>query len=302
MVEVVINKQGCYDISAAEYHADPVEAISLSSGLVKVLVDQSPAHARLAHPRLNPNFRHANKREFDIGHAFHALFLEGEDAATIIQADNYRTKAAQEARDAAYATGKIPLLPHDFNDVQRMAEAARRQLAAHEDSPNAFSDGKSEQTLIWQERGVWCRARLDWKPNSRRVYTDLKSTSVSANPEQWIRTQLFGMGGDIQAAFYCRGIRKVLGIKAPVFQFCVVETEPPYAMSIIAVGEAVMTLADKKIDHALDIWAECLANDTWPAYPNRTAWAELPPYMAAKFEERQEREKSARPIEEFLNA
>lgn len=289
---------GCYDIPQAEYLSDPCETPSLSSGITKTLLDRSPAHAWLEHPKLNPNYEPTHKAEFDIGTAFHDLFLEGWDRAEVIEADNWRTKDAQIQRDQARAAGKIPLLRKHYENVQAMVLCANEQLLKHEDAASAFKDGRSEQTLIWEEDGIKCRARLDWKPDKGRIFTDLKTTNVSANPDSWIRTQLFGTGCDIQAAFYCRGIRAVLGITNPVFQFCVVETEPPYALSVIAVGEAVMDLANKKIDHAMRVWSECLATDKWPAYPNRTAWADLPSYLLNRWEERTLADESRERIEE----
>jgi hypothetical protein len=262
-------------MTAADYHAGVgMPAPMLSASIIKVLLDQSPAHARLAHTQLNPEYVAEEAAKFDVGTAVHDIFLEGVDKMEVIEAENWRTKAAKEARDIAYLAGKIPLLKHQVADVMAMSIAIEQQMAEHQETPFAFTDGKPQQTLIWQEGGVWCKAMLDWKPNASAIFTDLKTTGVSANPEHWIRGPFFGTGCDIQAAFYLRGIRKVLGIKHPVFQFCVVETTPPYAMSIVAVGEAVLTLANKKIDMALSQWAECLATDTWCAYPNRTAWAE----------------------------
>lgn len=293
---------GCYDMPQAEYLADPCEVPSLSNSIIKTLLDWSPAHAWREHPKLNPDYRPEHKTEFDIGTAFHDLFLEGWDRVEVIDAADWRKNETKQKRDEARAVGLIPLLKADYENVKAMILTANEALLKHEDAALAFKDGQSEQTLIWNEDGVKCRARLDWKPDNGRVFTDLKTTNVSANPDRWIRTQLFGTGCDIQAAWYCRGIRAVLGIANPVFQFCVVETEPPYALSVIAVGEAVMDLANKKIDHALKIWAECLASDLWPAYPNRTHWADLPSYLIQRWEDRQVSDDSRRSIEEYLGA
>jgi len=289
---------GCYDIPQAEYLADPCDDPSLSSGIIKTLLNASPAHAWREHPKLNPNYAATHKAEFDIGIAFHDLFLEGWDRAEVIAADSYRTNEAQLARQAAYAAGKVPLLTKHYDAVQAMAKAATAQLATHDEASRIFKDGQSEQTLIWDEDGVKARARLDWKPDRAALFGDLKSTGVSANPDVWISRQLFATGCDIQAAWYCRGIRATLGIDRPQFRFVVVETEPPYALSVIAVGEAVMDLANKKIDQALRIWSECLALDLWPAYPNQTAWADLPPWLATRWEESRIANESRETIEE----
>ena len=51
------------DISAEAYHADPAPEPSLSSSVAKILVNLSPAHARIAHPRLNPDYRPRSRAE-----------------------------------------------------------------------------------------------------------------------------------------------------------------------------------------------------------------------------------------------
>jgi hypothetical protein len=293
--------EGCHKLTAADYHAGKdMPAPMLSASIIKILLDQSPAHARLAHAQLNPDLAEENEQKFDIGTAVHDLFLEGVDQMEVIEAENWRTKAAREARDTAYAAGKIPLLKHQVGAIAEIALAIENQLADHGDARDAFSNGEPQQTLVWQENGVWCKAMLDWLPRGSSVFTDLKTTSVSANPEAWVRGPFFSTGCDIQAAFYLRGIRKVLQVRNPVFQFCVVETTPPNALSIVAAGEAVLTLADKKIDHALAVWKRCLETDQWPAYPSRTAWAELPSHLLSRWEEREEREQSRQDIERYL--
>jgi hypothetical protein len=50
-----ISRPGIYlDVAANDYHADPCPAPSFTQSIAKVLLEKSPAHARLAHPRLCP--------------------------------------------------------------------------------------------------------------------------------------------------------------------------------------------------------------------------------------------------------
>src|SRR5258708_2254328 len=55
-----ITAPGIYDLDDDDYHQDPAPEPSLSSSIVKLLDQQTPAHAYAAHPRLNPQF--AEKR------------------------------------------------------------------------------------------------------------------------------------------------------------------------------------------------------------------------------------------------
>jgi len=289
----VIDAPGIYEMPAAVYHGDPCPEPSLSSSIAKLLCMSSPAHARHAHPRLNVEAVEEEAEHFDIGTAAHAVLLEGVHAVEVIDAPDWRTKAAREARDAARAAGKTPLLAHVWADVQAMVAAARDQLCRHSDGgAEMFTAGQPERTAIWQEEGIWCRARLDWlRPVAVNRFTppwaidDYKSTSRSANPDDWTRT-LFSAGVDVQVAWYLRGVKAVTGQDA-TFRFAVQETYPPYALSVIALGPEALTIAEKKCIYALDAWRACLADGVWPTYARRTCYAALPAWHEAWWLERE---------------
>lgn len=277
-------------ITAEEYHQDPCEQPSLSASIAHILCSSSPAHARMAHPRLNPDYRSREAAHFDLGTAAHALLLEGREAVEVVDADDWRTKAAKEARDEARAAGRVPLLAAQWDEVQAMVDAAAAQLVEMIAEP-LFVAGKPEQPIAWQEDGVYCRSLIDWLHDDYRTIDDYKTTSRSANPEQWTRS-LFSFGGDIQAAFYRRGIRAVTGVE-PEFRFVVQETYPPYALSVIGVGPDVLLMADRKIDYALAVWKRCLEDDHWPGYPQRVCYAELPAWEEYRWLDREAREEAA---------
>ena len=296
-------EQGVHDIPAAIYHRDFLldgtyltPEPSLSSSIAKILNARSPRHAWMAHPRLNPDHVDENKVEYDIGTAGHGLLLEGESGVVVVDADSYRTKAAREARDAAYAAGKTPLLPHQLVDVQAMVAAARVQLAAH-DVGDVFRDGKPEQTLIWrEENGVWCRARLDWLPRDHgsrpQIFYDYKTTTNS-HPETWQR-RAFDLSYDLQAAFYLRGIREALGIERAEFRFIVQEQTPPYALSVVALTPAAIALGEAKVHRAIMTWQACLRDDRWPGYPADVAYVDAPPWEQMRFEAAKARDQMLR--------
>lgn len=284
---------GIHQISADVYHADPGAQPSLSASIAHTLLARSPQHAWWEHPRLNPMRRPRASGTLDNGTAAHALLFEAQKPV-IVDADDWRTKAAREARDEARAAGKVALLAKDAVVVQAMCDAIRRQLDQLECDPRPFTAGKPEQSLIWQEpNGVTCRARLDWLRDDRTAIDDLKTTTT-ASPREWTRRRLWEDGKDIQAAFYLRGLRALTGSDA-VWRFVVVENRPPYALSVIGLAPDALALANAKVETAIQTWARCLETDEWPAWPTQVCYAELPPWEEARWLEQQVLEEMGAP-------
>lgn len=280
---------GIFGLTADHYHADPCAVPSLSASIAKLLCSQSPLHAWNAHPRLNPDYAPVQVEKFELGQAAHEVLLVGESTVDVIDAADWRTKDARDRRDASRAAGRIPMLEAQWAETQMMVAAAREQLAALDVDPIPFTDGKPEQTIVWEDDGgVVCRAMVDWLHDGGGFISDLKTTSRSANPDEWARS-IFSMGYDVQVAAYTRAVERTLGV-TPEFRFVVVETAPPYALSVIGLGPAALTIAEKKWRYAVDVWRRCLAREEWPGYPTQVAYAELPAYEEARWLERELRE------------
>lgn len=265
-----VEKAGIYEMTMAEYQADPAPAPSFSSGIAHRILTQSPLHAWHTHPRLNPNYEREESSTFDIGSCAHALLFEGEEAMTVVTAPDWRTKAAQEARHAARAANKIPVLARQMDECRAMALQARSAAAKLQDMTIDFAAGMSERVLIWQESNVWCRARPDWMKADRSVILDYKTTSGSAEPNAWIRNQMVPLGYDIQAIHYRRGN----DVRNAQWVFLVQENYPPYACSFVSLSPAMIEIATRKWQHALKLWEHCLTNDSWKSYPRAIAYAE----------------------------
>jgi hypothetical protein len=286
---------GIFDGKADGYHADQHgDNITLSSSIANLLINRSPLHAWTAHPRLNPNWEPEVDDKFDIGTAVHALLLQGLNVMEVLAYPDFKSNAAKESRDAARANGRIPILTKHAKLVEEMCNAVAPQLATFDVDPTPLTGGKPEQTMVWQDAqtGVWCRARIDWLHDDLSAIDDLKTTTRSAHPEAFAKN-LYSYGCDVQAAFYLRGIDKMpyeIGQRlAPTrWRWIVVETSPPYGLSVIEPGPAVLELADAKVDAALKLWAECLERDSWPGYPTKVATAELPAWEEARWLAREE--------------
>lgn len=256
------------EIAAADYHQDAIsDDPSLSASIAKLLVAKTPAHAWNEHPRLNPNFVKTESAVFDLGNCAHQILLEGKpilDVVGLVEADSWRSKDAQALRDEYRANSLIPLLGKDFDNVKTMVDQARAQMLEHHADPALLADGKPERTLVWEEGGVTCRARLDWLRDDNTIVDDLK-TSTSADPNWWARKPLYDYGYDLQAAFYLRGVKAVTGTDAQ-FRFIVVEKKPPYCVTVIQPDQDVLAVGAAKVERALALWRDCLASGVWPAY------------------------------------
>jgi len=277
-------KTGLHTMTAAQYHADPAPEPSLSCGIAKILLAQSPYHAMLAHPRLNASYKPEDaSSRLDLGSAAHALLLERDDSRIAwVPYDDWRTNAAKEQRDQAHNKGLMPVLTKHQPQLQQMVVIARQFLFDSE-LGDILDTGTAEQTIVWEEtvngKKIWCRARADLVSEDRRILVDYKSTD-SAAPNTFIR-QIGNMGYDVQSEFYTRGLHRVSSVE-PRFILFVQEIESPYACSLVALSNAYKEIAESKVNRALELWAECLHSKQWPSYDHRIHYAEPPAYAIAE--------------------
>lgn len=265
-------------MSAEAYHADPAPQPSLSSSIAKILLEQSPRHAWLAHPRLNPNYVAEEDSRFDLGTAAHAMLLE-RDASRIVwvPADDWRTKTAKEMRDASRAEGKLPLLVKYQPALEAMVKEARSAVAASE-LGDILDTGAAEQTVVWEENGIYCRARLDLISADRGIIVDYKTTE-DARPETFIR-QIGRMGYDVQAELYVRGLASVSA--SSVFVFLAQEINAPYACSLVALSNAYREVGQAKVERAINLWRYCVTRNEWPGYSSAIHYAEPSAWQLAE--------------------
>lgn len=255
----------------------------LSASTAHTIYTRTPWHAWTEHPVLNPNYEREESDQLDLGNVSHGCLLTGDANVVLVEAPDWRSKAAKEARAAARAEGKTPLLAHRWAEVQAMVKAAREQLPAHE-PPTPFTAGVAEESLYFDLDGVACRATPDWRHRDNRTVDDYKTTSASAHPAVWAKT-IWSSGNAIQAAFYRRAVKAVYGV-TPDFRFIVQETYPPFALAVVSLDPEALALADAQVTEALALWKDCLATNRWPGYITRTAYAEAPGWAHTEFAER----------------
>jgi hypothetical protein len=271
-----VTEPGVYEMPNEEYQADPVPGGSLShSGARKLL--ECPAI-----------YRHwadggsARTRAFDLGHVVHKLVLGAGSEVVVIDAGNYTTRSAREERDAAWASGKTPILRAEYDEAQTMAAAVLRNPVANA----LFDDGQPERSLFWRSDDVWLRARLDWlpdpKPGRRLIVPDLKTTK-SAHPD-YLRKALYDYGYYQQAAWYLDAIT-ALGLgDDPAFVFVFVEKTAPYLVTICEPDADAFLYGRAQNAKAIDLYRQCRAADHWPGYADDVIPLALPNWAAYALE------------------
>lgn len=270
------------ELTVEQYHRDEGTTEdgrpTLSRSAAVRLIEASPLHVFHEHPKLSPTpAAEETADHLDIGTAVHALILRGEMLVDVHPFPDWRTNAAKAAKAASRNAGRIPMLTHKWETVETAIATIRDRIAELELEPAPFVDGKAERVVVWEEPvstggTVTCRALIDWLRDDLAIIDDLKTTPTGlANPREWARRRLFDHGGDVQAAFYTRALEALGADPRPRFRFIVVETSPPFGVSVVVPDEAVLELGNRKVEWALRKWKACIDSGTWPGYGEHVA-------------------------------
>jgi hypothetical protein len=281
---VAITEPGVYDLPADVYHADPVPAHlggSLSSSGAKLLLPPS-CPAIFDWQRRNGE-KHTDA--FDFGHAAHAAVLGAGAETVVVDADSWRGKAAQDAKAKAYAEGKTPLLAKDAAVVDAMAVQLRAHpIAAALLDPNR---GAPERSLFARDpdTGVWLRGMFDWLPNpdrpGRYILPDYKTTAGNGDPSGFTRSMAdYRYHG--QAAWYTDLVRALGIADDPAFVFIVQSKTAPYLVSVIEPDTEALDVGRAENRAAIDLYAQCTADNHWPAWGDSILPASLPPWYTPR--------------------
>lgn len=223
----VITEPGVYeDVPEGQYHADrglaPRLGRSLSQSGAKTLL-RSPARFAWERDHGRPP-----KDAFDLGSLAHALVLRsGDNRIRVVDARDWRTKAAQEAKRDAYSHGRIPVHRGDLLAASKIAAAVRR----HPLAGAIFATGRPEVTMYWidDETGITCRGRIDWV--HPRALVDLKTTRYGGSDPGAFGRSAASYEYPMQAAHYIDGWAALTGQVLP-FVSVVVEVEPPHLVTV----------------------------------------------------------------------
>jgi hypothetical protein len=283
VAEYEVTEPGVYDIPEDAYHRDPVKGGSLSySGAKKLLAEGGPE--LFAYERDHPP---EPSKEMELGTAAHKLVLGAGQELTVIAAENWRGKKAQDAADEARAAGFVPLLECEWEQVQAMAA----RLREHERASQLLAQpGRPEMSAFWQDPDyeVWWRCRWDYMPEPdprhRPVLADYK-TCKDASPRGFAKA-CADYRYYLQAERYTAGYAAMFTGRTgalPGYALIAQERTPPWRVAVYELHPDALRKGRQDAERAMEIYRDCTEAGVWPGYSPEIELIDLP-YWAYRSE------------------
>lgn len=263
-----------HDMPAEDYFANP----AFGSTSIRYLSDPEISLQEVKH--LLEHDEH--KEAYDVGTLAHALILEGSLDHLVVEVDakDYRTNKAREARDAAYAQNKIPVNNTERDTMLAPVEAMRDAVLDHPIAADLLTGHDPEVSIFWEQSGVPMKARIDALHMREGIAVDLK-TVRSARPND-VRKQISDLGYYIQQRHYLNGLKQVTGFDMDWY-FVTVGKEAPHPVSVHKMAPDAMQQAQARIDHAIARYKQAQEHG-WTGY-TAVYKQQLTPWESIKNEE-----------------
>jgi len=237
------------------YHKAP----GVSGSGLHVIQQFSPAH--YAYGGTDDD---KDQRPKEMGTAIHTALLEPDRfASEYMLLRDVPDRRASEYKEAAKVYGKDKTLAGKEADKVSGMQAAvhahtrARELiddaAVHELS--AFATDPYTDTLV--------RCRPDIVTHSGAIVDLKKARDARERP---FASACVNYGYDLKAAFYCDVWEWATGAPPSAYYLLVVEEQPPHAVRVYTMPDDWMQRGRRLYREALDLYAQCRANDEWPAY------------------------------------
>lgn len=259
-----IDKPGIYpDIPPETYHAG-IFPNSVSYSTLKLLLDEA-GPAKYRHALDGPR---VEKKVFDLGTGLHALLLgKGKERLEVLNFPDFRTKAAREARDAAYAAGRTPLLQKDMDAIEAVADAVPEHIR------DWFTGGTAEVALLWDNDGTLIRGQIDYLRDDAIV--DLKT--VRATDTRTLQRQIYDLRYYLQAAIYRTAYGELTGNWLPYY-IVAIDLTAPHLSRAVEITDTYLEIGRADLDRAIGIYIDCTERGEWPAYDPEPAPINPPPW------------------------
>jgi hypothetical protein len=277
----------------------------MSSGLLSTIVTGTVAAAHAGHPKLGlpvteEELTKEREKKYDLGTVAHTTVLGVGREIVVIDAADWKTKAAQEARKAAFAAGKTPALLKTVDQAAEMRDALFQQLSEMPEERDTFgATGKAEEAgfakVPTAGGGMWGRILCDWRSTAsgRLVIRDYKTYGgqYGADPDGFVRG-LISSGRDIQDPWYSmvaaiitsHGTDEQIAWDDVDFRFVVQDPNPPYLAVVVALDDRRWSY--ERMRWAVDKWALAARSNLWRGFSPLTHYIGVPTYARIAWEQR----------------
>lgn len=254
-----------------EYFAHP--ALS-ASGMKDIL--RSPKYFRMQRSM------HKAKKEFDEGHAIHALVLgvgapikEIPDRLLSGEHRSISSTAAKTFKAEAEAEGFTVLKPTQFAKITRAAEA----VLANPKAKRLLEAAPYREVSLFAtdpDSGVNLRGRVD------ALGAELLDVKSAADVrEKAITRAIVDLGYYISAATYRHLLTQILGEDPGPMHLIFVEKTPPYEVAVVRLDEPEWhELGIQKMHEAIQLFASCTEFGVWPGLDDEDGPVRSVPFPA----------------------
>lgn len=236
---------------------------------------KSPAHAR----ELMANPKPATSA-MELGTAIHSAILEPDQFEKYIVSPKFdrRTKEGKAAAADFEASnqGRIVVDQETYSTIKGCVKA----VYSHKAARSEVETGRCEQTVVWNEDEIICKARPDIYRNG--IVVDVKTCQDASLPG--FARQVANLKYHVQAYHYLRGVSAMTGVEHEVFRIVAVETKAPFAVAVYELDFGTMEKAAQLWQHALDLYRQCSSLDEWPAYSDEIQPLAIPSWAFGELE------------------
>ena len=246
----------------------------LSPSSANIIINESPLHAWQDHWLLGGGREREETEAQSRGKILDRLLFNVGPEIVTIEADNFRTKAAQELRDAAIEARKLPVIASKLAEFTEAVEAIRAKLGAK----GVRLDGQSQVKLEWESDGAMCKGKLDHLLLDEGVIWDLK-TCRSAHPRK-IKSSLKEYGAYVQHAAYVEGVEALRPdlVGRVKMGFVFAEYVKPYAVTVAYLDGTCQQIGRMRWAKAKELWRIGMTTGKWPEYSDGPVTIEADPW------------------------
>lgn len=276
---MIISTPGLYpNVTPAEYFAGITPTRALSSSVIKRLLATTPADYRYGEEEDNLAMRKGDvvhQLALGKGRGFGVSDHKVWNRTWTDPKHKVNGETPAEFLDRCEREGLTPIKRADHEVAEQMALMLQEQICL---ALGCMDDAAylTEVPFAWIEQTqfgpVWCTGMMDVWSEKRLTIIDPKVTAqIHIGPRH-----AASMGWDIQAAWYLRGLAKIMPEAAGrlIFKNLLVGDKPPHTTRLIRYSEGWRTNAERECERALHIFAKCLHTGQWEGYPPEETWDE----------------------------